>query len=1449
MPEGNPLVAQAQSQTTGVTGIGILESANDLASGVKDGSWVEGGLGAVGVGLEALSLVIDPIGTLAQYGVSWLIEHVKPLKDCLDWLAGNPPVIQSFSDTWANVAKEVQAIAGDLTNESQTGTAGWVGAAGEAYRGEVAEQVDAVAGAASLCDGISTGVMVMGQVVAAVRETVRDLIAALVGKLITWALEEACTLGFATPLVAAQATAAITSTISKVSQVIRKLVKTISNVGPKVRKIVDKLGEIIEKLSKLAKRLGKEGTSPSAARTTPKGDVPTPKEHAPSTPDDVPGGADVPGGHSPGSAGKDSPKTSRPDNPQDTKTPPKRRYCKDDPVDVVSGEVILSQVDLALPGSLPLVVQRTHVSSYRAGRLFGPNWASTLDQRLDLDALGVVFVGDDGVLLVYPDPPSDGSPVLPEAGARWPLTRTETGFRLAKPDEGLVTDFDAAGVIRAISDRNDNRLDFGYGPSGALEELRHSGGYHVSVQVTGGVVTELRLDDVVIARYGHDERGRLDRVVNSSGKPLTFKYDLAGRLLKWEDRAGDWYGYRYDSAGRCVANEGAGGFLNGSFEYGESSTVFTDSLGATTTYKFTEARQVVEETDPLGNTTYQEWDELDRLIARTDPLGRTTRFEYDEAGDLVGATQPDGTRAVAEYNAFGQPTVQVDPGGAVWRLGYDERGNLTSSTDPAGAVTRYLRDGRGHLVGKTDPLGNTVRLEVDDAGLPIAVTNALGDTHRYDRDQFGRVTRVTDALGNVSTVSWTVEGKVLAKTYPDGTMDRWRYNGEGAQVEHVDPLGQVSRIETTHFELVAASVDGNGGRTEFEYDTNMQLVAVKNPAGQVWRYLYDEAGNVVGERDFTGRSVSYRYDAAGQLVGQTNGAGQQLRYVRDAMGRVVARHSDDAVATFEFDEAGSLIRAVNADAEVTLRRDVAGRITAETVNGRTMAYSYDAAGNVIGRRTPSGMENGWRFDAAGRPAELRSGGRTVSFGYDPLGREVERLLDTGAIMANTWDGNHRLRTQTISTVAGRSPARQAAVVQQREYQYREDNFVTAVDDLLAGPKQFTLDPLGRVLETSGERYGFDRGGNLSAAPGVHEQYDAQGRVVVKQRRRLSRKPDTWHYSWDAEDRLIGVTTPDGTRWRYRYDPLGRRIAKERLAADGSVAETVGFTWDGVTLAEQFGSDGRVVTWDSIGRSRPLTQIEHGQSEVDSRFYAIVTDLVGTPTELLDPDGGLAWRAESTVWGAALGRLRNRADTPLRFPGQYHDDETGLNYNFFRYYDPETGRYQSSDPLGLRAGPNPYAYAGNPLRTIDPLGLMTCDEAEKALRDLDPDDPANAQARSEAWNRIYDDAENNPAAQAAALQAERERLVRQAGGQIRRGEGGVPNDLAGGRLDAPQAHVPGSQYHVQGPGQGTPGLNMDGTFHDGDPRWPRGTYQWLYERGFAWPVEGPMAGRGPGGGRW
>ena len=87
---------------------------------------------------------------------------------------------------------------------------------------------------------------------------------------------------------------------------------------------------------------------------------------------------------------------------------------------------------------------------------------------------------------------------------------------------------------------------------------------------------------------------------------------------------------------------------------------------------------------------------------------------------------------------------------------------------------------------------------------------------------------------------------------------------------------------------------------------------------------------------------------------------------------------------------------------------------------------------------------------------------------------------------------------------------------------------------------------------------------------------------------------------------------------------------------------------------------------------------------------------------------MAWQQHTTLWGALLNQPNNRAATPLRFPGQYHDPETGLHYNYHRYYDPLTARYTTADPLGQEPNPsNHHAYAPNPLAWLDPLGLMSC----------------------------------------------------------------------------------------------------------------------------------------------
>lgn len=122
------------------------------------------------------------------------------------------------------------------------------------------------------------------------------------------------------------------------------------------------------------------------------------------------------------------------------------------------------------------------------------------------------------------------------------------------------------------------------------------------------------------------------------------------------------------------------------------------------------------------------------------------------------------------------------------------------------------------------------------------------------------------------------------------------------------------------------------------------------------------------------------------------------------------------------------------------------------------------------------------------------------------------------------------------------------------------------------------------------------GTRITRAGNVRYEHDTAGRITLRHKTRLSRKPDTWRFTWDAEDRLTAVTTPDGARWRYLYDPLGRRTAKQRIAPDGvTVAEQVSFTWDGSTLCEETTTSADlphpvVLTWDH-SEMRPLAQTE------------------------------------------------------------------------------------------------------------------------------------------------------------------------------------------------------------------------------------------------------------------
>ncbi|WP_461020111.1 DUF6531 domain-containing protein, partial [Streptomyces daliensis] len=311
----------------------------------------------------------------------------------------------------------------------------------------------------------------------------------------------------------------------------------------------------------------------------------------------------------------------------------------------------MAATDVDLPGALPLVLERHYVSGHPCGGWFGPTWAATLDQRLEIDDRGVVYVADDGMVLTYPVPEPD-VPTMPTSGPRWPLYwdgKPEGTFTLVIPERNRALHFaalPASGpelVLQAVTDRSGegDRVEFLRDAKGTPTEVRHSGGYRVVVDTDPVLhrVTGLRLlhgaaheRSTVLVSFGYDASGDLTEVVNSTGRPLRYRYDGQHRITSWTDRNNITFGYVYDHRGRVLRTVGPDGIYSGRFHYDTAArtTRYTDSLGHTTTYVLNGAGKVVAQTDPLGNTTRTEWDESNRLpLTVTDPLGNVTRYAYD----------------------------------------------------------------------------------------------------------------------------------------------------------------------------------------------------------------------------------------------------------------------------------------------------------------------------------------------------------------------------------------------------------------------------------------------------------------------------------------------------------------------------------------------------------------------------------------------------------------------------------------------------------------------------------------------------------------------------------------------------------------------------------------------------------------------------------------------------
>ncbi|SUB89287.1 Cell wall-associated polypeptide CWBP200 [Porphyromonas macacae] len=183
--------------------------------------------------------------------------------------------------------------------------------------------------------------------------------------------------------------------------------------------------------------------------------------------------------------------------------------------------------------------------------------------------------------------------------------------------------------------------------------------------------------------------------------------------------------------------------------------------------------------------------------------------------------------------------------------------------------------------------------------------------------------------------------------------------------------------------------------------------------------------------------------------------------------------------------------------------------------------------------------------------------------------------------------------------------------------------------------------------------------------------------------------------------LKSVKRPDGEVVSFEYDPLGRRISKRHKGT------TTRWVWDGNVPLHEWTDEEDITTWVfEEGGFVPCAKLQNGES------YSIITDYLGTPTEMYNSDGKKTWSAELDIYGCVRTfRGRSLSDCPFRYQGQYEDEETGLYYNRFRYYSPDEGMYISQDPIRLAGGnPTLYAYVHDTNAWMDPWGLRSFTQA-------------------------------------------------------------------------------------------------------------------------------------------
>ncbi len=446
---------------------------------------------------------------------------------------------------------------------------------------------------------------------------------------------------------------------------------------------------------------------------------------------------------------------------------------------------------------------------------------------------------------------------------------------------------------------------------------------------------------------------------------------------------------------------------------------------------------------------------------------------------------------------------------------------------------------------------------------------------------------------------------------------------------------------------------------------------------------------------------------------------------------VKAENSENLLEFTRDRKTGQIIEEKQGEYTVNRTYDSEGNCTRITSSlGADIRHTYDREGNLQTMQAGKSWQASWVRDNTGLEVQRTfSGGVTVSTERDRFGREVRKSVRSGGIERGAyryeWGVANRLlakENELTGTVMRYDYDRFDFLIRQETTQGSETDVIYRVPDFVGN--------LFGTSDRKDRKYGA--GGKLLEDPDCFYHYDDEGNLIFREfkrlqetgvrydRKRMEKERGIrclatgtgWLYEWASNGMLKKVIRPDGRPVEFRYDALGRRTAKQyfgkvtRWVWDGNVPihewsyKAVGLqSNEAGTLPKELAE--YVTTWVfEVGTFVPTAKIQDGKQ------YSIVSDYLGTPFQMFDEHGNKTWDCTLDVYGKVTSfEGRSLSDCPFRFQGQYEDEETGLYYNRFRFYDSSIGNYISQDPIGL-TGNNPtlYAYVKNINNWTDVLGL-------------------------------------------------------------------------------------------------------------------------------------------------